>query len=115
MHVIEELELYRLAEFNRHRAAWGLWATEPEDLNEQLLAVRINPQSDTYRNSIDNFLGNLDVNPIRRSNLVEMRFSSQDPCWQPASRTGWPTITSNGTCRCGGTLRSELPSGCHAS
>ncbi|MCH8268713.1 MAG: polysaccharide biosynthesis tyrosine autokinase [Acidobacteria bacterium] len=79
MHVIEELELYRLAEFNRHRAAWGLWATEPEDLNEQLLAVRINPQSDTYRNSIDNFLGNLDINPIRRSNLVEVRFSSQDP------------------------------------
>ena len=32
-----------------------------------------------YRNTIANFVGNIDVSPVRRSNLVEVSFYSEDP------------------------------------
>jgi polysaccharide biosynthesis transport protein len=32
-----------------------------------------------YRSAVSNFIGNIDVSPMRRSNLVEVSFYSEDP------------------------------------
>ena len=75
--VINDLQLYRNPEFNRKLYLFGLIDggaapipanTDPPD-----------PSSDQYRAAVAIFKSDVDVTPIRRSNLVDLTFDSHDP------------------------------------
>jgi polysaccharide biosynthesis transport protein len=77
--VIKDLQLYKYPEFYRRLRLFGLIVSMPKAIP---LASNQQPpdlDSDVYLNTVMNFLSEVDVSPVRRSNLVEVRFSAQDP------------------------------------
>jgi len=77
--VVDELKLYRYPEFYKWRVLFGLIQKEPDKI---LSPTDPNPPDrsmNAYRNTIANFINNIDVSPVRRSNLVEVSFYSEDP------------------------------------
>ena len=80
--VVRELKLSQHADWNRKRMFLDLWRVDPPA--EALAAIQRNPhQVDpdnlAYRNTVESFLKDLEVRPVRRSNLVEVAFNSSDP------------------------------------
>ena len=77
--VIDELQLYRYPEFYRSRGLFGLIEKNPDKIPSASDPGPPDHSSDAYRNSVKYFLDSLGVSPVRRSNLVEVSFLSQDP------------------------------------
>jgi len=78
-HVIDELQLYRYPEFYRTRLLFGLIEENPDNFPSASDPGPPDHTSDAYRNCLKHFLDSIAVNPVRRSNLVEVSFLSQDP------------------------------------
>ncbi len=77
--VVQDLELYRLPEFYRRRALFGLIERDPEKIPSPSDPGPPDPTMEAYRNSVKNFTDSVDISPVRRSNLVEATFFSEDP------------------------------------
>ena len=82
--VVQDLQLYRKPEFYKNTFLFGLFEMGPKSVPAASDPRPPDPSSDVYVNSVKNFLKVLDVNPVRRSNLVEISFLSRDP--QTAAR-----------------------------
>ncbi|TAM78887.1 MAG: polysaccharide biosynthesis tyrosine autokinase [Acidobacteria bacterium] len=76
--VVRDLRLYRYPEFYQSRSFLGLVAKDPEKIPSASDPNPPDPNSDAYLNSVTNFMRAVVVNPIERSNLVEVAFYSQD-------------------------------------
>lgn len=77
--VVQDLELYRLPEFYRRRSLFGLIERDPEKIPSPSDPGPPDPGMEAYRNSLKYFMDSVDVSPVRRSNLVEATFFSEDP------------------------------------
>lgn len=77
--VVRDLQLYRVPEFYRKRALFGLIDSDPEKIPSSSDPGPPDPSMDAYRDSVRHLLDSVDVGPVRRSNLVEVSFHSQDP------------------------------------
>ena len=77
--VVRDLQLYRVPEFYRGRMLLGLIASDPEKIPSPSDPGPPDPSMDAYRNSVKHFQDSVSVGPVRRSNLVEVSFDSQDP------------------------------------
>jgi len=80
--VVRELKLFAYPEWNRKRSVLDLYRTDPPA--DALEAVQhnpnqVDPDNIAYRNTVENVVKDVDVRPVRRSNLVEVAFSSTDP------------------------------------
>jgi len=76
--VVNDLELYRRPEFYKSRGILGLWESDPKPLPPAYAVGPPDTSADYYRNSVRFFMGKTDVSPVRRSNLVEVSFRSED-------------------------------------
>src|SRR5579872_15046 len=77
--VVRDLRLYQYPEFYQNQKLLGLITSNPDHIPSPSDASPPDPSSEAYRNSIDHFLKSLDIEPVRRSNLVEVSFLSQSP------------------------------------
>lgn len=77
--VVRDLRLYQYPEFYQSHRYFGLVTKEPTQIPSASDPNPPDPNSDAYRNSVSNFMARVGVNPIERSNLVEVSFYSQDP------------------------------------
>ena len=77
--VVQGLQLYRIPEFYRYPRLFGLYVSDPEQLPSNSESDSPDREAEYYRNSIDHFIDSVDVRPVRRSNLVEVAFYSEDP------------------------------------
>jgi succinoglycan biosynthesis transport protein ExoP len=77
--VIRALHLYRNPEFYRVRRLFGLFISDPEQMPSNTDSGPPDASAEYYRNSLDHFSDSMDVRPVRRSNLVEVAFYSEDP------------------------------------
>jgi len=77
--VTKALQLYRNPEFYRGRMLFGLVENDPEKIPSPADPSPPDPSMDAYRNSVKHFLDSVNISPVRRSNLVEVSFYSQDP------------------------------------
>ena len=73
--VVNDLHLYQSPEFYRYRGLFGLYESDPEKIPSSDPGPP-DTSTDAYRNSVTHFLASVDVNPVRRSNLVEVTFDS---------------------------------------
>ncbi len=78
-HVVDSLKLYRYPEFYKGRMLFGLVQRNPDRIPQPSDPDPPDRSMNAYRNTISNFIGNIDVSPMRRSNLVEVSFYSEDP------------------------------------
>lgn len=76
--VVQDLQLYRSPEFYRGRMLFGLIESDPDKIPPPEDPSPPDPSMDAYRNSVKHFLDAVEVAPVRRSNLVEVSFYSQD-------------------------------------
>jgi capsular exopolysaccharide synthesis family protein len=76
--VVDDLKLYRYPEFYRHYWMFGLFSTDPDKIPSGSDPEPPDQLGNAYRNTVRNFIDNIDVSPVRRSNLVELSFYSQD-------------------------------------
>ena len=76
--VVRDLRLYQYPEFYQSRSFLGLIAKNPDKIPSASDPNPPDPNSDAYRNSVSNFMSAVAVNPIERSNLVEVSFYSQN-------------------------------------
>ena len=74
--VVRDLRLYQYPEFYQSRSFLGLIAKNPDNIPSASDPNPPDPNSDAYRNSVSNFMSAVAVNPIERSNLVEVSFYS---------------------------------------
>ena len=77
--VVDALKLYRLPEFYKGRFLFGLIENDPDKIPKDSDPDPPDPLSTAYRNTVSHFVDNIDVSPVRRSNLVELSFYSEDP------------------------------------
>ena len=77
--VVEKLGLYRDPEFYRGHMLFGLIHFEPDKIPKPSDPSPPDRSSNAYRNAVRNFISSIDVSPVRRSNLVEVSFYSEDP------------------------------------
>ena len=73
------MKLYRLPEFYKGRMLFGLVQRDPDRIPQPSDPEPPDRSMGAYRNTISNFIGAIDVSPVRRSNLVEVSFYSEDP------------------------------------
>ncbi len=78
-HVVNNLKLYLLPEFYKGRMLFGLIERNPDRIPRPSDPQPPDPSMNAYRSAISNFISNIDVSPLRRSNLVEVSFYSEDP------------------------------------
>ncbi len=78
-HVLQALQLYRSPEFYENQRLLGLITSPPDPLPSSSDPGPPDTNAEYYRNSVDHFIGSVDVAPVRRSNLVEVLFRSEDP------------------------------------
>jgi polysaccharide biosynthesis transport protein len=76
---VVDLKLYLYPEFYRSRGLLGLIRSDPKKIPSPSDPEPPNPLGDAFRSSVTNFQNSVDVSPVRRSNLVEVSFFSQDP------------------------------------
>jgi capsular exopolysaccharide synthesis family protein len=76
--VIDDLKLYRDHEFYRRRFLFGLMESDPDKIPGASDPDPPDHLTNAYRNTVKYFLDNIEVSPIRRSNLVELSFYSED-------------------------------------
>ncbi len=77
--VVNDLRLYQYPEFYQSRSYFGLVTKNPRKIPSPSDPNPPDPNSAAYRNSVTNFMLSMSVNPIERSNLVEVTFYSQNP------------------------------------
>ena len=77
--VVRDLRLYQYPEFYQSHSYFGLVSKNPEKIPSASDPNPPDPNSSAYRNSVGNFMGSVVVNPVERSNLVEVSFYSQSP------------------------------------
>ena len=77
--VVQTLQLHRNPEFYRNHGLFGLYVTDPETLPANSDSGPPDVTAEYYRNSIEHFTDSMSVRPVRRSNLVEVAFYSEDP------------------------------------
>lgn len=77
--VVRDLELYKDPEFIRNRYLFGLFEGSVPPLPANIDEGPPDPNAAIFRNAVGYFIGSVDVNPIRRSNLVEVDFDSTNP------------------------------------
>lgn len=77
--VVGDLRLYLYPEFYRSHRLLGLIESDPKKIPSPSDLAPPDPNADAFRNSVTKFLNSVDVSPVRRSNLVEVSFDSQDP------------------------------------
>lgn len=75
--VIDKLQLDRLPQFTAepawYRRIWDLWGTRTWN------NPNVHAGDAKYENVIENFMGRLSIEPVRRSRLVNISFDSPDP------------------------------------
>jgi len=76
--VVNGLKLYRLPEFYKGRFLFGLVESDPDKIPKATDPDPLDPSMIAYRNTVNNFIDNISVSPVRRSNLVEVSFYSED-------------------------------------
>ncbi len=77
--VVKDLELYRVPEFYRWRMLFGLVEGDAAKTPSRSDQGPADVSSEAYRNAVGHLQTWIDVNPIRRSNLVELSFFSESP------------------------------------
>src|SRR5208337_2606299 len=78
-HVVDSLKLYRDPEFYKGHLLFGLVQLDPDKIPKASDPDPPDRSMNAYRNTVANFINNIDVSPVRRSNLVEVSFYSEDP------------------------------------
>jgi capsular exopolysaccharide synthesis family protein len=78
-HVVDTLKLYRDPEFYKGHLLFGLVQLDPDKIPKPSDPDPPDRSMNAYRNAVANFINNIDVSPMRRSNLVEVSFYSEDP------------------------------------
>ncbi|HTV53413.1 MAG TPA: polysaccharide biosynthesis tyrosine autokinase [Terriglobia bacterium] len=76
--VVNDLQLYRTPEFYRSYGFMGFTQHNPEVLPSPS-EPDANTSADYYRNSVTRVQNSIGVDPVRRSNLVEVSFDSYNP------------------------------------
>jgi polysaccharide biosynthesis transport protein len=77
--VVRDLALYKDPEFIRNRYMFGLFDGSVPPLPANIDEGPPDSTAPIFRNAVNYFLSSVDVNPIRRSNLVEVDFDSTNP------------------------------------
>ncbi len=77
--VVRDLELYKNPEFIRDRYLFGLFDGGVPPLPASIEEGPPDSTAPIFRNAVGYFMSSVDVNPIRRSNLVEVTFDSTNP------------------------------------
>jgi polysaccharide biosynthesis transport protein len=77
--VVRDLRLYQYPEFYQSHSYLGLVTKDPEKIPSPSDPNPPDPNSEVYGNSVTNFMRSVAVDPIERSNLVEVSFYSQNP------------------------------------
>lgn len=77
--VVSKLMLYRVPEFYKARMLFGLVESDPAKIPSPSDPGPPDTSSEAYRNAVAHVQAWIDVNPIRRSNLVELSFFSESP------------------------------------
>jgi capsular exopolysaccharide synthesis family protein len=77
-HVVDDLKLYLYPEFYKGRLLFGLIQSDPDKIPKASDPEPADHSMNAYRNAVRHFIDNIDVSPIRRSNLVEVSFYSED-------------------------------------
>jgi capsular exopolysaccharide synthesis family protein len=77
-HVIDGLKLYRYPEFYKGRLLFGLIQIVPDKIPKASDPGPPDSSMNAYRNTVKHFIDNIEVSPVRRSNLVELSFYSED-------------------------------------
>jgi capsular exopolysaccharide synthesis family protein len=76
--VVRDLRLYLYPEFYRSHGVLGLYESNPDKTPSPSDMAPPDPSMQAYRNAVRHFQGSVDVSPVRRSNLVDVSFYSQD-------------------------------------
>lgn len=76
--VVQDLQLYRVPEFYRARWLFGLFQSNPKVLPSPS-DPNPNINAGYYRDSVAHMQNSIDINPVRRSNLVDVSFESYSP------------------------------------
>lgn len=82
--VVNDLQLYKVPEFIRNRYLFGLIDGSVPALPPNLDQGPPDPGTPIFRNAVSYFMGAVSVDPVRRSNLLELTFESDNP--QQAAR-----------------------------
>jgi len=77
-HVVDGLKLYGYPEFYRGRFLFGLIQSDPDKIPRASDPEPMDHSTNAYRNTVTHFIDSIDVSPVRRSNLVEVSFYSED-------------------------------------
>jgi capsular exopolysaccharide synthesis family protein len=77
-HVVDDLKLYRYPEFYKGSFLFGLIQSDPDKIPGPSDPEPADRSMNAYRNAVKHFIDNIDVSPVRRSNLVEVSFYSED-------------------------------------
>jgi succinoglycan biosynthesis transport protein ExoP len=77
--VVNDLRLYTYPEFYRSRWLFGLFQSDPPQIPSKSDPGPPDTTTEAYVNAVSNFQASIDVSPVRRSNLVEVSFYSNDP------------------------------------
>jgi capsular exopolysaccharide synthesis family protein len=77
-HVVDYLKLYRSPEFYKGQLLLGLIQVLPDKIPSASDPEPPDRSMDAYRNTVKHFIDNIDVSPVRRSNLVELSFYSEN-------------------------------------
>jgi succinoglycan biosynthesis transport protein ExoP len=76
--VVNDLQLYRTPEFYRSYGLMGFTQHDPKVLPSPS-EPDANPNADYFRNAVSRVQNSIGVEPVRRSNLVEVTFDSYKP------------------------------------
>jgi capsular exopolysaccharide synthesis family protein len=77
-HVVDRLKLYLYPEFYKGRLLFGLIEPDPDKIPKASDPGPPDHEMNAYRNAVAHFTDSIDVNPIRRSDLVEVSFYSDN-------------------------------------
>jgi capsular exopolysaccharide synthesis family protein len=77
-HVVDDLKLYRYPEFYEGRFLFGLIQSDPDKIPKASDPEPPDSAATAYRNTVNHFIDSIDVSPVRRSNLVELSFYSEN-------------------------------------
>jgi len=77
--VVRDLQLYRFPEFYKWHMLFGLIEGKPEKVPSARDLGPPDSSSEAFSNTVGNLLTSLDVNPVRRSNLVELSVDCENP------------------------------------
>ena len=77
--VITDLKLYQVPEFYRKRRLFGLLESDPQKGPSTSGSGPPDTSSDVFQDSVKHFMDSVEITPVRRSNLVEVSYSAEDP------------------------------------